>query len=211
MARKDKNEAKNDSDLIVQNDKPFLIKEASIKDGFCNYSFEIIKGVGLGDTHGVKGSGLVMDDMHTAFSKFNVHLAAIDDVFKHSGIEVENIHTMHNHDLTFLYNVTGFKIKGSQEDESIVLIGSKYVGSAGGRIELETPKIPLDNSSSYKWAYELKEAATNARIEVSLYKEGKYQPVDEDVEEKPKLKQTKIKFDWAINETEDEEFLNGKV
>ena len=37
------------------------------------------------------------------------------------------------------------------------------VGTAGGRIELATPKIPLDNLSSYHWYNELKVAADNAR------------------------------------------------
>lgn len=201
---------------ISGSDRDYIIMEASIKDGFCNYSFEIIKGIGTGDTHGVKGSGLVMDDMHNAFSKLNVHLAAIDDVFKHAGIEVENIHTMHTDDLTLLYHVTGFKIKGAKDDESIILIGNKYVGSAGGRIELATPKIPLDTSSSYKWAYELKDAVIKARSEVTLYKEGKYQPVEVTEAEKPNPKQTKMKFEKPENggdviDQDDSDFNNAKV
>ena len=160
--------------------KKCTIKEASIKDDFCNYTFEITEGVGTGDTHSVKGRGIIMDDMKDAFRNFNVHLAAIDDVFKLSGIELENIDDYHNHELTSRYNVSGFKIKGNSENESIILIGSKYVGTAGGRIELQSPKIPLDNLSSYQWYNELKEASDMARNEVALYKDGKYHIQDKE-------------------------------
>lgn len=176
---------------IVNNENvsDYVIIEAQIKDGFCNYRYEVIKGVGIGDKHKVDGSGIIEDDMRTAFSKFNVHLAVIDDVFKHSGIEIEDIDQLHTHELTQLFNVTGFKIKGSKENECIVLIGNKYVSAAGGRIELESPKIPLDNLSSYKWYNELKEASDKAREEVKLYKEGKYTAVEEDDDnEEPEMK-----------------------
>jgi hypothetical protein len=169
----------------------FTIKEASLKDDFCNYTFEIITGVGSGDTHSVKGSGIIEDDMREAFGKFNVHLAAIDDVFKLSGIELEDIDKYHAHELATRYHVTGFKIKGGTENESIILVGSKFVGTAGGRIELATPKIPLDNLSSYQWYNELKAAADNAREEVALYKEGKYTSVQEE-DDKPNPRQLTI-------------------
>lgn len=89
--------------------KPFEITSAQIADDFCNYSFEILSGVGVGDTHNVKGKGIIDGDLQVAFSKFNAHLAFVDDVFSHSGIEVEDIDLMHNHDLTLLFNVTGFR------------------------------------------------------------------------------------------------------
>lgn len=171
----------------------FIINEAAIKDDFCNYTYEIIDGVGVGDKHKVNGSGIIEDDMRDAFRKLNVHLAAIDDVFKLSGIEIGDIDKFHNHELTGHYHVTGFKIKGGLENESIILIGSKFVGTAGGRIELATPKIPLDNMSSYKWCDELKAAADCAREEVALYKEGKYTTVDDsDESEKPNPNQLTI-------------------
>ena len=204
--------------------KEFVIKEASIKDDFCNYTFEVASGVGIGDTHNVKGKGIIMEDMRKAFSKLNVHLAMVDDIFKHSGVEFEDIDTMHSSDLAFLYSVTGFKIKGDVENESIILIGNKFVSSAGGRIELETPRIPIESTSSYKWYNELKSASDKARLEVELYKNGKYIPVEEEEEEKDpkKTKQTKMKFAPDLSEKEfgnesnassddDSEFENGKV
>lgn len=158
--------------------KPCVIKSAQINDDFCNYSYEIQSGVGVGDVHAVKGKGIIDEDMRIAFFPLNAHLACIDDVFKHSKIEVDNIDNFHNDPLTGLYNVTGFKIKGGNDNESVVLVGNKFVNSAGGRIELETPQIPLDNLSSYQWYNELKTALDNARNEVELYKDGKCTPVD---------------------------------
>lgn len=170
----------------------YVIKEALIKDDFCNYQFEITEGVGIGDTHNVKGSGVIEDDMRHAFGKLNVHLACIDDVFKHSKIEIDDIDKYHNHDLAGIYHATGIKIKGSKDNESVVILGNKYVSSAGGRIDLVTPKIPLDSLSSYKWYNELKAVVDNIREEVALYKEGKYTPVEEEEEQKPNPRQLRI-------------------
>jgi len=158
--------------------KPFEITSAQIADDFCNYSFEILAGVGVGDTHNVKGKGIIDADLQEAFSKFNAHLAFVDDVFGHSNIDVADIDQFHNHDLTLLFNVTGFQIKGGEGNESIVLIGTKYVNSVTSRIELKSPKIPLDGLSSYKWHNELKAAADIAREEVALYKGGKCTAVE---------------------------------
>lgn len=165
-------------------ERDFIILEAQIKDDFCHFKYEIISGVGKGFEHGVKGDGIILDDMRNAFAQFNVHLAFMDDVFKHSDIEILDIDQHHGHELTGLYHVTGFKIKGDGTFDSIVLRGNKYV-SGGGRIEFETPKAALDNLSSYKWWDELKAAADAAREEVALYMEGKYElAVDDEEEEK---------------------------
>lgn len=170
-------------DIILGKKGAYIITDAALKDDFCNYTFEITEGIGVGDTHAVKGKGIIKDDLRHAFGKLNVHLALIDDVFKHSGIEIDDIDKYHTDDLTTLYTVTGIKVKGSKENESVILIGNKYVSSAGGRIELASPKIPMDNLSSYKWYNELKAAVDDVRNEVELYKEGKYTPVETDDDE----------------------------
>jgi hypothetical protein len=164
----------------------YIIKEARLKDDFCHYIFEITDGTGAGDTHAVKGNGIVLDDMIHAFGKLNVHLAAVDDVFKHSNLEIEDIDKMHTHDLTDLYRVNGIVIKGYKDNLSVILIGSKHVSSAGGRIELKSPKIALDSLSSYKWYNELNDAVEKVREEVRLYKEGKYEALETEDDENPK-------------------------
>lgn len=203
-SRKALKENSADIEVLKQlEDHWFSITEASIKDDFCTYSYEITKGVGLGRTHKVEGKNsgsIIDDDMRTAFSKFNVHMAAIDDVFKHSGIEIENIDDEHGHELTGLFHVTGFKIKGGKDNESIELIGNKYV-SGGGRFDLTSPKTPLDNLSSYAWFKELKQVVNKARLEVQLYDGGKYTKAAEE-EEVPEAKTGNL-FNGAASDGED--------
>ena len=193
-------------------EKSFVIKEALIKEELCNYKFEIISGIHIGDTHNVTGKGLIKDDMRTAFSKLNVHLAVIDDVFKHSKIDIVNIDDMNSHELTGLYEVSGFKIKGSDKDESVILIGQKHVTEAGGWMDLISPKIVMDNLSSYHWAEDLKEAVNEARKEVELYKGGKCTPVEK---EEPAENSKQLTIGHQAEGTDanevDKDFENAKV
>ena len=160
--------------------KPIEIISASLKDGLCNYSYELKTGVNIGDTHNVKGKGIIMDDLSNAFVAFNVHLAIIDEIFKNSSVEFDAIDEIKNDDLVFQFNVTGFKMKISGDVESIYLTGTKYVSSAGGYLDINTHKIDLTQYSSYKWFADLKEAADCARLEVELYKDGKCTPVEQE-------------------------------
>ena len=147
-----------------------------------NYQYEIIGGPQTGFKHKVDGIGIVDNDLKEAFAKLNVHLAVIDDIFHHSEIEVQDIDTMHNDPRATLYNVTGFRIKGNDESGAVILKGNKYL-SGGARMELETPRTPMDDLSSYKWHNELKTAVDKCLLEVALYHAGKYTLVEE--EEKP--------------------------
>jgi len=152
--------------------KNYEILSAKLNDGKCEYTYQIIDGVGLGDKHNVKGEGIFMDSLQEAFNGLNVHLACIDDVFKHSGVEVDNINNHHTDELATNYLISSFQMKGSSENESVILTGNKYVGSVGGRMEIKTPRITIDNLSSYAWHKELKAALDLCREEVALYKEG---------------------------------------
>lgn len=176
--------------VLGEKKRPYRILEATIKDDFCNYSYEMTEGKGPYDLHTVKGKGIIMDDMREVFRKFRVHMAAIYGVFKLQGIEIKDIDLHHSDDIVLEFHVTGFKIKGSDEMESIVLIGSKHCPETAGRIDLALPPIDISTLSSYKWYNELKELADRARDEVSLYKEGKYivpdTEEDDDGELKPK-------------------------
>jgi hypothetical protein len=184
--------------------RSFSIIEASLKDEICNYKYEVIEGIGLGDQHNVNGSGIVKDTLLQAFANFNVHLACIDEVFKHSKMEVGDIDTMHNDELTGLYRVSWFKVKTNKGYDTIQLKGMKYVSSAGGWMELKSPEVTLDNLSSYKWWNELKTAADTAREEVSLYKEGNYTPVEIDEEKDEDKKQASLFGEKETAELEDE-------
>ena len=179
---------------IDPNERDYEVTEATIKDMLCNYSITITGDVNHGDRNKITGSGVVDKDMLAAMARFNVHLACIDDAFKTAGVQVTldgvthfesdglsygNIDQMRNHELTGNYVVTGFKIKGGTSNESVILIGTKYVSMAGDHMELQTPKIPLDQSSSYTWHNELSDVCELIREEVALYREGKYTEKEE--------------------------------
>ncbi len=180
--------------------KDYCILSGLLKDGLCNYSYEILKGPGTGYVHTVKGKGIVLDDLTNAFQALSVHLAIMDDVFKHAGIDVKGIAKMRNHEHTALYSCTGFKLSGTEENQMIVLKGSKVV-SVGGQVELETPKILLDKFSAYLWYKELKDDLNVAVEEVELYNEGKCViPEPEDFVD-----------DNQVSLISDEKFDSGKV
>lgn len=155
----------------------YAIKEASIKDDFCNYTFEITEGVGQGASHKVVGPGIVKEELIDAFRNLIVHMAVIDDGFQHERFKDTDISALANDEIVASYMVNQFKIKGAGDAESIQLIGNKYVNSVRGRMEVKTPFIELDNLSSYKWHNELKAAADEARLQVSRYNDGYYTPV----------------------------------
>lgn len=179
MAKKNRKK-KNGAFVISENSKARVFVSGIIKDDYCNYSYDIMHGIGAGNNGSFKGKGIIDPDMIEAFRMLNVHMAIIDDAFANSKVEIDNVDKFHNHELTARYNVTGFKIVGGTENESIILIGTKWVTLAGGRIALETPKIPLDQMASYTWYNELKEASDKVRLEVELYDGGKYTKPEEE-------------------------------
>lgn len=150
-----------------------IFVNVAIKDGFCNYSYQMEGGKADGFIHKVDGKGIVENDFNNAFQLLNVHLAIIDEVFKHNSIDITNFHAMHAHELTYNYSVTGFKITGGEENEAVILLGNKYLGT-GDRMELKTPKTMLNNHSSYKWYEELLAAVNKCKEEAQRYHDGNY-------------------------------------
>lgn len=188
--------------------RSFSIIEATIKDEICNYIYEVTSGIGVGDQHNVKGSGIVKDSLLQAFSDLNVHAACVDEVFKHSKIEIGDINSMRTDELTSLFRVTGFKVKSTKGYETVRLLFMKYVSTGGGWEEIKGTEITLDNLSSYKWWNELKEAVDNAREEVSLYKEGNYTPVEVE-EEVDDTNQGSLFDKTTADEKAEEEFADA--
>jgi hypothetical protein len=153
--------------------KPVAITNASIKDGMCNYGYEILTGAGAGDKiPNRKGSNIVHEDMHAAFKQLDVHLAVIDDAFKFNASHLTALDDMSAHDITAEFTVTGFKLTGKEENEGFILLGEKYVTT--GSISLETPKI--NAGSNYPFFEELSASVGLAVEEVELYMNGKCQP-----------------------------------
>lgn len=154
---------------MVEEKKPFIITNAKIKEGICEYGYEINDGPCTGDRiPGRKGSNQVHDDLVNAFYGLTVHLAVLDDHFK--GRDEMSFDDMK--DDSGLFTITGFKVTGSEENEGFILIGEKYVKH--GHVSFETPKI--SKGSSYAYWGELCEAMEGARTEVERYMNGKMAP-----------------------------------
>ena len=155
--------------------KPIEIISAKIVDDFCEYSYEVKTGAGAGDTIKVTNnkSKLINEDMRIAFFMLNVHLAVIDDAFAHSNKEIANINKMHNDELSTLYIVNQFKVKGSEENRTVVLTGYKTL-NVGDVMDLVTPKVDLSGLGGYPWYNELSEALDNVISEVEQYMNGKF-------------------------------------
>ncbi len=165
------------ADDIIKDERKVAIKDASINDGFCNYSYEILRGFANGDTINRKGSKVIHPDLYQAFKRVHVHLAFVDDAFHHSAIEIDDIDRYHDHSITDMYRVDAIRIKGTEENARVVIIGSKHL-TLGGRMKAETPPVSL--TTAYKWYNELNTAVQNIIREVELYMDGKH---DETVEQ----------------------------
>jgi hypothetical protein len=151
--------------------KPLEFTDATITDDFCNYTYKIKVGIGAGNSHNVKGSIIIHDDLKNAMEKLDKHIACVDMVYALSGTKFDNINQVENDELTAMYAVHGFSISGSEDHLSVVLSGDKRLTL--GRVKLKTPKIEMSENSSYHWHEDLLECVERVRKEVQLYHEGK--------------------------------------
>lgn len=184
--------------VVIPEAEKIKIMSATLKEGYGEYEYEIIEGKGTGDTLKRKGAGLITHDMERAFQKLAVHLAFFSDIFTHKEIEVKDINKFHNHAVTSMCTVEGFKIKGGEGDEQVILMGT--ISTTFGWMDgIKTSPIPIENMPSYNFYKELKGVITECRNEVLLYKEGKH--IAEEKAEDPK----QAKIQDAIDEAEEKE------
>lgn len=151
--------------------KPLEFTAATINDDFCNYTYKIKVGIGAGNSHNVKGSIIIHDDLKNAMEKLDKHLACVDLVYKLSGTEFDDINQVENMELTAMYAVHGFAISGGEDNLSVVLSGDKRLTL--GRVKFKTPKVEMSENSSYQWHEDLLQCIEHVRKEVQLYHEGK--------------------------------------
>lgn len=178
-------------------ERDFAIIEASIKDDFCEYTFEVTSGTGVGDKHGVKGAGYVKDSLKDAMAEFGVHMAVLDDVFKITKNK-SDLSVLKSHELAFNYVVNGIKLR----NDTVSLTGTKHIDYGSNRIKYSTPFISIDQSSGYKWYNELSESVGTLMEEVAMYREGNYIPVNyDDVE--PDKNQMEISFSTSLDKNSD--------
>ncbi|HTD92464.1 MAG TPA: hypothetical protein VK644_01580 [Chitinophagaceae bacterium] len=183
---------------LQKDERKVIITSATIKDLHCNYDYVPMVGPQRLTPLGAKGPGIIDDDLSEAMARLKAHLAYIDGAF--AGKRVSDIDKFHEHEITENYHVDSIKMKGSDGDRRISIIGSKHL-EAGGRMKCETPPYLIEDHSGYKFYNELKSEVDFIFHEVELYMEGKYtMPVtDDDEPEDPK--QTKIQFEQPLDDS----------
>ncbi|WP_294267712.1 hypothetical protein [uncultured Chryseobacterium sp.] len=159
-------------DFANQDEKQIEIKSAVLKDMSCNYSYELLQGITKGDELTRKGIHIVHDDMFTAFKMLDVFFAHIDGVF-HWANNQTHISELEEHPDLGLFNVSAFKITGTDENKAVILTGTKEVSV--GTISFSTPKIKLDNSN-YLYVEELRDRLKLVIDQVEAYMNGKTAP-----------------------------------
>ncbi len=157
--------------------KPFIILAAKVKEDLCEYSYEINSGPCEGDqVKGRKGANMVHDDLLKSFQALNVHLAILDDAFEGTDLTFEQMKIE-----AVKFNVNGFKVSGSDDNEGFIIYGSKWVRY--GSVEIDTPKI--SKSNAYPYWDDLCEVMESARNEVLAYMNGR---------SAPRVEQAKMEF-----------------
>jgi len=152
--------------------KSIEIRSASLRDQLCNYSYELLTGKTKGDAINRKGVHIVHDDLIQQFKELDVFLAHIDGCFRDANNQTP-LSELEAEDSLALYEVSGFKLSGVEENKSIILVGHKEVTQ--GTISFETPKIKL-SGSTYLYIEELTQRLYATIEEVEQYMEGKAAP-----------------------------------
>ena len=181
---------------MANEEKQIEIKSAALKDMSCNYSYELLHGPTKGDELSRKGIHIVHEDMFKAFKQLDVFLGHVDGLY-HWANNQTPIQELEEHEELDSYNVSAFKITGTEENKSVILSGSKEVSI--GTITFSTPKIKLDNSN-YLYVEELRDRIHIVIQQVEAYMNGKTAPQYEQLE-----------MDFEGDNQSDEEFETAKV
>ncbi|AZB23640.1 hypothetical protein EG339_02895 [Chryseobacterium bernardetii] len=177
-------------------EKQIEIKSAVLKDMSCNYSYELLHGLTKGDELARKGVHIVHDDMFEAFKQLDVFLAHIDGVF-HWANNQTHIDDLEEHEDLEKFNVSSFKITGTDENKSVILSGSKETSI--GTITFSTPKVKIGDNGTYLYIEELRDRLDIVIHQVEAYMNGKTAP---------QYEQLSMDFDAADN---DDDFENAKI
>lgn len=164
------------------------IKQAMLKDDFCNYKYEVVSGKMKGDTCNRSGASIVHNDLKTVFKKLHVHLALSCEELDKKGIkDVDNIPAWDaDADIPanlsqlqeisrkiFHFSVSSIKTDGTGENEGVTLVGQKRL-STGEYVKLESPRITWDGE--YYFINELRVIVDDIKEEVEKYMNGKAAP-----------------------------------
>lgn len=171
------------------------IKNASIKDMMCSYGYELMSGKTKGDNLNRGGVHVIHDDLQESFNEMTVFIAHVDGVFSHWANNQTPLKELEEREELEKYSISGFKISGSEENKSVILIGSKE--TPHGSISITTPKLKFNGN--YLYLDELQDRLNVALSEVLEYMDGKTAP---------QFEQEEMDFD---SHEEDSDFENNKV
>ncbi|MVT11349.1 hypothetical protein [Chitinophaga tropicalis] len=163
------------------------IRAGYLKDNmFCHYEYDHTVAANTTDNIKRKSQVPVHEDMITAFSDLDVHLAVIWKEINPEEIkDIDNLpELIEDLDLDdpgqdklavmlSKFSVNAFKIVGSGENEGVVLIGQKQLDNYENG-KLETPVVKWQ--SDYPFVNELHVAVFNAVEEIEQYMQGKQAP-----------------------------------
>lgn len=181
-------------------EKEIEIKSATLKEGSCNYSYELLHGLTKGDELARKGVHVVHEDMFNAFKQLDVFFAHVDGAF-HWANNQTHIDKLEAHDDMNKFSVSAFKITGSDENKSVILTGNK--DTTIGPVSYSTPKIKLTDGSTYLYIEELRGRLKVVIEQVEAYMNGKTAP---------QFEQLSMDFEaGAEAKGNDDDFENAKV
>lgn len=176
-------EKKNDSKKESPQKKAIEVRSASLKDIFCNYSYDHTISPNITNRMKCEKSEVpVHTDLVSAFKKLNPHLATICEEVDWTTIsDIDSIEDYDDqqHEGNSLehkisaYGVSAFRLEGENEKEGVVLIGTRIL-STGELLKLETPKKLWE--SDYAFINELRLAIYDVISEVEQYMGGKRAP-----------------------------------
>lgn len=153
------------------------IKSAKLKDKmFLEYSFE--ETVDNGSNTVTKKSNLpIHEDLALAFKRVIPHFALLCEQRKDSPEikKLMNAGVFHEDEITKDFEVTGFTIGGSGDNEGVTLIGKRFL-STGKVLNLNSPFTKWDDEE-YKYINDLSEHIETLRTEVFEYYNGKHAPL----------------------------------
>lgn len=173
----------------MSEEKAFEIKNAKIVDQSLVYSYTIMDGVNKGDLiPNRKGVNIVHEDLQQAMSKLVVFLAHVDGAYHWSNNQTP-LQELEDDKTTEDYDVVGFSLSGAEENQSVIIKGSKK--TPYGIMDIETPKIKLNGA--YLYLADLDDKLKTVISEVELYHNGKIAP---------KYEQQAIEFEHAETDFE---------
>jgi hypothetical protein len=164
--------------------KAIEIKSARLKEGFCNYSYEMMTGPTAGDSVNRSGASIIHDDMRVAFAKLKPHLAMIceevdaakiTDISDYESLDVLEDYKKNSIEAKVVqFTVTGIQLEGSGENESVQLTGVKRLSTLED-LHLKTPRVKWEGA--YPFVHELRAIIDELKSEVEQYMNGKAAPV----------------------------------